>query len=117
MQQEYAMYYDRENLKLIFIGEMNYKIVILPSIYTLRKSTVNILEEFLNNGGTVISVGDLPNRIDGKLSDEINKFNKRLIRIKNNPQELDLELSKLYTQRIKINSLNNLPTETIWLQE
>ena len=55
----------------IKVGQCTYKVVIVPSTITLRKSTVEILKAFSKAGGRVIICGDPPTRIDGAESPEI----------------------------------------------
>ena len=46
------------------IGKMHYKTVIVPSCETLRKTTLDILKKFRQNGGRVIFAGDCPTYAD-----------------------------------------------------
>lgn len=47
------------------VGEMAYKAVILPELLTLRATTLALLERFAEAGGPILSVGELPSRLDG----------------------------------------------------
>ena len=51
------------------VGKMQYETVIVPECITLRKSTVEILEKFKNNGGRVIFIGECPEYIDAQRTD------------------------------------------------
>lgn len=42
------------------VGEMTYKIVILPHMLTIRESTVDLLRRFAEQGGSVLVAGDYP---------------------------------------------------------
>ncbi len=101
----------------VVIGEMSYKVVVLPSVKTLRKSTLKLLTGFLDAGGLIISTGDLPETIDAEPYTEIDSFNKRLRKVENKPDTLQSELSKLAPADILINSNNNLSAEKIWVHE
>ncbi len=101
----------------IAVGEMIYKIVILPSVKTLRESTVKLLNEFLDAGGTVISVGTLPTLIDAEVDKNIDVFNKRIMQILNDAEVLKLKLDSLVSPDIQVSSYNNMPAETIWIQQ
>ena len=101
----------------ISLGEIEYKIVIIPSVETLRKTTIDILTKFMNNGGTVAAVGTLPKLIDGESSGNISKFNSKLKTITNNPKALKTFLDKVTPSETKLVHLNNISTETIWLME
>jgi hypothetical protein len=47
------------------VGQMHYKIVLLPYMSTIRPSTLTLLEAFMQNGGKVLTVGGYPNYVDG----------------------------------------------------
>jgi len=47
------------------IGQMTYKVAILPDLITIRGTTLALLERFAEQGGTVLSAGELPTRLDG----------------------------------------------------
>ena len=67
----------------LLVGTCAYAAVILPKMDQLRESTVRLLAEFLDAGGTVISVGALPSHIEGEKSDLIKKLlGKRVQRVR-----------------------------------
>ncbi len=47
------------------VGEIGYETVILPQMYAIGKTTLELLLRFLENGGTVLSMGRLPSYTDG----------------------------------------------------
>ena len=49
-------------------GQMQYEMVLVPNCFSLRESTVNILEKFARAGGKVIVAGDYPQVSEGKSS-------------------------------------------------
>jgi hypothetical protein len=52
------------------IGRRDYRTVIIPpSMETMNANTAKLLEEFLASGGTVLSCGPAPVRVDGAVSD------------------------------------------------
>lgn len=51
------------------VGEMKYSAVVVPSVKTLRSTTVKLLENFASKGGKVIFIGDCPEYVDGRLSE------------------------------------------------
>lgn len=58
---------NKENGKACFsVGEMKYPMVALPPMLTIRKTTLSLIEAFLNSGGKVIAIERLPNLIEGK---------------------------------------------------
>lgn len=46
------------------IGEMSYRLVIIPPSATWRPRTFELLEQFVSNGGKVIVLGELPAMLD-----------------------------------------------------
>lgn len=72
---EIASISERNGQPTFVIGKGNYSTVIIPDgTETLESQTVTLLKEFLQKGGRVISIGALPDRIDGAKSDEITKL-------------------------------------------
>lgn len=53
------------------VCEMEYATVIVPSMDTIRESTLEILEQFRTCGGKVIFVDKCPRFVDGKKSDRV----------------------------------------------
>ncbi len=51
------------------VGEMEYDAIIVPGCETLRKTTVERLEQFRKNGGKLIFMGDAPSLVDAIPSD------------------------------------------------
>jgi len=49
----------------VSVGRMTYKVVVLPGMITIRKTTLELLLRFLASGGHVLSTGEFPTRIDG----------------------------------------------------
>jgi len=47
------------------VGQMSYKVVVVPQLVTMRKSTLELLQTFEESGGTVIYMGTLPGYLDG----------------------------------------------------
>ena len=54
----------------LHVGAMAYDCILLPNLECIRSSTLNILEEFMQRGGQVIILGDVPARCDGAISDQ-----------------------------------------------
>lgn len=52
------------------VGEMTYDAVVVPALETIRKTTLDALNEFALNGGRIVVAGNLPTRVDGVLSNE-----------------------------------------------
>lgn len=48
------------------VGEHAYKVVVVPPSITWKQSTINLLEQFIEQGGTVLVMPPLPVRINGE---------------------------------------------------
>ena len=82
------------------IGEMSYKLVILPYMLTIRESTIKLLEELHRKGGTIIAVKQLPEYVDAvKNPARIESLNKisTLISNENLIKQLDKRLTPPFT--------------------
>ena len=49
---------------VLHVGEASYNIIIIPPLLTLRSSTLQLLEDFQNNGGKLLFVGSVPKLCD-----------------------------------------------------
>lgn len=63
------------------VGYMQYQIILVPELLTIRESTLKFLKKFQKMGGEVIVLGKLPERMDGKLSEEPYKLLKEFQRL------------------------------------
>jgi len=60
--------------KTLTVGQMSYKLVIVPPCYTLRSTSVALLEKLTSAGGKVIFAGRKPDLIDAEPSEEIGEL-------------------------------------------
>lgn len=81
------------------VGEMCYSAVVVPQVKTLRKTTVDILQRFVSNGGKVIFTGDCPCYLDGRRSDGVQKLYSESLKADNSEELISL-LEE--TRRVKI---------------
>ncbi len=56
--------------KQFIVGDVAYRIVILPELLSVQRKTLELLKEFITNGGKVVSIGEPPKMVDGVPSDE-----------------------------------------------
>lgn len=56
------------------IGQMTYEVIVIPGCLTLRRSTLDYLEDFRKNGGRVIFMGSCPTHVDGIVSDAVHNL-------------------------------------------
>jgi AraC-like DNA-binding protein len=55
----------RIDVNKFIVGQCEYNTVILPSMLTIDEGTFNLLNELIDNGGKVISIGNFPTLING----------------------------------------------------
>lgn len=53
---------------VLVVGQMSYHVVIVGGVETIRPSTLQLLEEFIDYGGKVIFAGDAPAYVDARPS-------------------------------------------------
>lgn len=58
----------------IMVGKMEYDVIIVPGCETLRSTTVERLESFVQAGGTVIFIGDPAHYVDASPSVRVSKL-------------------------------------------
>lgn len=51
------------------VGAMQYRVVVVPGMRTIRSTTLARLEKFRDNGGTVIFAGEIPSLVDAQPSE------------------------------------------------
>ena len=73
------------------VGQMSYQTIIVPKVLTLRSTTLKALESFNAKGGRIIFLDDMPNYIDGAVSDEAKSLYDKCEKI-----SLDELISKHY---------------------
>jgi hypothetical protein len=56
------------------VGQAHYKIVIVPPLLTIRKTTLELLKQFKAAGGTVIFAGKVPEHVDALASNVAVEF-------------------------------------------
>ena len=58
----------------IGVGHCRYRIVVLPPLRSMLRETYALLRQFHDNGGKIIAVQQVPNRIEGSHSEELEAF-------------------------------------------
>ena len=56
------------------VGKMKYDAVVVPSLYTIRSTTLDALEKFADKGGKVIFMGSVPEYVDALPSQRAKKL-------------------------------------------
>lgn len=63
------------------VGEAAYDVVIVPSMRTMRSTTLERLERFAQAGGTVVFAGEIPSLVDVEPSDRVQKLAEASVRV------------------------------------
>ncbi len=71
----------KKGTKPLNVGAMQYEAVVVPGCETLRKTTLDILSGFNDDGGKLIFMGKCPDRINGEKSKETEPLFEKSIRI------------------------------------
>lgn len=70
------------------VGQMTYDTVLVPDLITIRSTTLDRLEAFVENGGKVIFAGNVPKLVDAVPSDRALKLAKKCVRVQFNRAEI-----------------------------
>lgn len=76
------------------IGEMKYDAVVVPNLKTIRKTTLDALENFRATGGDIIFMGNIPTHVDACETSRAHEFAKLCRHINAAKDELILGLEK-----------------------
>ncbi|MFW5961969.1 MAG: glycosyl hydrolase, partial [bacterium] len=84
------------------VNKASYKVVVIPPMETIRQSTVDLLEKFINNGGKVIACKPLPYLIEGEENNKLEKLFDKKIKLIEDIYKLEEAAAKLHTRQISI---------------
>lgn len=84
------------------VGRISYGTVIMPLMYVIDKRTLELLLEFINNGGTVLRLSDFPSYTNGAMED-LEKLNKSVKHISCDKVRLYMEQKGLVSISITQN--------------
>lgn len=85
---EQCVEYIQKPTKKLTVGEMEYSIVILPNMTTIRSTTLDILERFHENAGKIVFMERIPEYVDAVRSDRACKLAEKSIFIKKDRSQL-----------------------------
>jgi hypothetical protein len=108
--------YGRVEESNFVIGNCKYKVVFLPSMVTIDENTLNLLSEFAQKGGKIISLGEVPRLCGGKESDKLKTLKNSLITVWNNKSLLYSLVANYSITSISIKA-NNTEIEDIHYHE
>ncbi len=70
MEMHHSFASDADGAPLLCIGQMAYRVVVISGMETIRPTTLAILRQFVERGGSVIFAGDLPAYVNARRSEE-----------------------------------------------
>lgn len=76
------------------VGAMSYDTIVVPGLYTIRSSTLDRLEKFVNEGGKLIFAGRIPEFVDAEYNTRAKELAERCTRISFERAELLNALSE-----------------------
>ena len=88
------------------IGKCEYKTIIMPSMITIDEKTLELLLLFLDNGGKILSVGDLPKYCEGKSNSKIEYLKEKVMCIGESNKALYEYLKEIQLDTISISDQN-----------
>ena len=101
----------------LFVELAGYKLVVLPPMKTISSSTVNLLEEFLGQGGKVVAVKPLPELVDSRPTEIINDLWKHPnVRVVPCAADLDRALDEALPARVHVRGATGAETECMLTQ-
>jgi hypothetical protein len=63
------------------VAKAKYRVVIVPPMLTVRGSTLKLLSDFLNAGGTLIFIGEIPEYVDAEPADAAKELAAKAVQI------------------------------------
>ncbi len=69
-----------ENNEMV-VGQMAYKVIVLPGMLVIRQSTLDLLEKFNASGGKILVYAHYPEYVDGELNPEALESLKEISRL------------------------------------
>jgi hypothetical protein len=99
----------------IGVGNMLYRLVILPDMLTIRASTLELLKAFAAEGGKIISTGELPDRVDGACDDRAKELASIVESIPNEREALQAALAAASPADIELVSTDGSDVPSVWV--
>jgi hypothetical protein len=95
------------------VGQMSYRLVVVPPCETLRGTTLELLARFVDQGGAVLFVGEAPRRVDGGKSEAAGKLAARAHGCEDDVEPLWAAVEELLSRRVSVCEGEN-EAEFIW---
>ncbi len=95
------------------VGEMSYRCIVVPPVVTLRGTTVELLEAFVDSGGQVIFAGEPPALVDAAPSEVAQELAQRATVTAEEPAEVLEAVFAAVPQRVQVLE-DGEPTDFVW---
>lgn len=92
--------YENSSDRKLHVGDMAYSAIIIPPLSTMRRTTLDILDEYAKNGGKVIFIGAYPSLIDGEKCEDARTLFENSINVSSVSDNLYEQLNDLRTVEI-----------------
>ena len=92
--------YENSSDRKLHVGDMAYSVIIVPPLNTIRSTTLDILNQYAENGGLIIFIGDCPVLVDGEKCEDANKLYKKSVNISSVSDKLYEQLDQFRTIKI-----------------
>ncbi len=96
------------------VGEQAYDVVIVPPARTLRSTTLDLLEQFIENNGDLLSVKPLPTLSDGTPSERVWSVLKNAGMIEHTKSALREALDRALPKDVEVRSIAGSNVDPIW---
>ena len=93
------------------VGHMEYDVVIVPALETIRSTTLSRLNEFVSRGGKVIFAGSCPKYVDAVVSDEAKALYEKSVCVGFDKLEILNALSDV--RDIEIRKVSGVKTDSL----
>jgi hypothetical protein len=97
------------------VGDMAYRVVVLPHMATLRRRTLDLLDEFHKAGGRIVCVGRKPEALEGVVDPQVAERTAELVLVNDSESEA-IEAIAEGLDRITVEA-NGQPARSIWVHE
>lgn len=94
--------YARVSAGKLSVGKMQYQLVVVPPVRTLRKTTLSLLRRFQQAGGAVLFVGTPPTMVESEKSDELAALIDQCTACGSEPSVVAATLADLLPRRVSV---------------
>jgi hypothetical protein len=78
----------------LIVGKCSYRVVAIPSMKTLDKNTLELLLQFADNGGKIISMGEFPALCGGMADERLLRLNEKTVYVEMDRMQMLKHLEK-----------------------